>query len=467
MSSRTGGTAPIAPRRLKRSSKPARKAPGGAKRKKEAKLRRGWRERIEPGLYRNHRVGCRATYSRQPGVRCECPFQAHLPTGVPGRTYPQNLEARTLRDAREEKERRQKQGRRRGRTDRTTVSEFFWETFLEKQPLRPATRRNYIRIFRFLHEPVIGDLDLDLLNEEHIADLIRHLDRLSQQRREATGKRNAAWIAQQLIPLQSALSAAVRWRRIPENPLRRPSLPDCPPKRDGEVDIREDPKAILSKDQIEELYEVARSGRTGRKIGERDAALFQVAYEFALRNSEARGLRWGDIHFDERRIYVNRQIDSVTGEESQTKGKRTRQPPGGERVFAVLERWRWVSVERGGGDPHGYLWHGAKPDAPMPIGLPNRRIQVAQVETGFVDPNGKPLIVFHGLRHSRASHLLLDGVPMLEVSRFLGHASQLVTANAYSHLVPDEEFASIKELLGTTTISPNGDAPHSGQLMLT
>ena len=35
---------------------------------------------------------------------------------------------------------------------------------------------------------------------------------------------------------------------------------------------------------------------------------------------------------------------------------------------------------------------------------------------------------------------------MLEVSRFLGHASTLVTANAYAHLVPDEEFAAIREL---------------------
>jgi integrase len=65
-----------------------------------------------------------------------------------------------------------------------------------------------------------------------------------------------------------------------------------------------------------------------------------------------------------------------------------------------------------------------------------------------VGSDGKPLIVFHGLRHSRASHLLLDGAPMLEVSRFLGHASQLITAGTYSHLVPSEEFAGIRALFG-------------------
>lgn len=412
---------------------------------KAARLRRGWREKIEPGLYRNHRVGCRATFSRQPGIRCTCPFQAHLPTDIPGRTYPQNLEATNLRDAREEKARRQREGRRQPRRKgQATVSEFFFDSFLVKQQLRPATRRNYARIFRTYHEPLIGSVELDRFSAEHVAELIQNLEAAAAARRQVTAKRNSAWVAQQLIPLQSALSTAVRWRRIKENPLAKPALPDCPPKRAGEIDTREDPKAILSTKQVLLLCRSA-AGQTATPLGHRDQMLFEVTYYFALRNSEARGLKWSDIDFDGQRISVLRQIDPVTGQEAQTKGKKARRPPGPSMVFANLRRWFDQSL-LAGADPNGYLFHGQDPTAPMPISLPNRRIASVQRQAGLVDADGNPLIVFHGLRHSRASHLLLDGVPMLEVSRFLGHASQLVTANAYSHLVPDDEFAAIRDL---------------------
>lgn len=417
-----------------------------------ARPRRGWRETIEPGLYRAHRVGCRATVTRQPGTRCDCPFQAHLPTGIPGRTYPQNLDATTLRDAREEKARKQRAARiingtgRDGAAARVTLSEYFWNVFMEKHQLRPATHRNYARIFKTYLEPVVGKLRLGAINEEHIAELIRHLDLCARRRREITGKRNADWITQQLIPLQSALSAAVRWRRIPTNPLRSPTLPDCAPKRPGEIDPREDPKAILSKDQLGKLYEAAAEASGRRNIGARDLSLFKTTYAFALRNSEARGLRWTDLDWDEHHLNLERQIDAVTGKEAQTKGKRARRPPGGDEVFSCLEEWQYKSVIKGDADPRGYIWQGEDRRRPMPISLPNRRIRTAQRRAGLVDEESKPLIVFHGLRHTRASHLLLDGVPMLEVSRFLGHASQLITANAYSHLVPEEEFAAIKKL---------------------
>jgi integrase len=409
--------------------------------------RRGWREKIEPGLYRSHRVGCRASETQEPGVRCGCPFQAHL-RGTNGSRYPQNLRATTIAGARKEKARRQR-AQRDGRADpRTTVSEFFWDAFLPKQQLRPATKRNYARGFRNYCEPIVGDLPLADLHEEHILELLAHLDECAQERREITGRRNERWVAQHLIPLRSALSAARRWRRIEENPLREAQLPECPPVRPGEVDVRDDPKAILSVEQIDELCEAALEVGGPGRAGMRDAALFRVTYELALRNSEARGLRWGDVDFDEWRVEVVRQIDPVTGAESQTTGKRSRTLPADRPLFDVLQRWHRVSVKKGRADPDGYIWHGRDPTAAMPISLPTARIAAVQELAGLVDDDGKPLIVFHGLRHSRASHLLLDGAPMLEVSRYLGHASQLITAGTYSHLVPSEEFAGIRALFG-------------------
>ena len=43
-------------------------------------------------------------------------------------------------------------------------------------------------------------------------------------------------------------------------------------------------------------------------------------------------------------------------------------------------------------------------------------------------------ICFHDLRHSCASVLLAQGVPMKQIQEWLGHSDMSTTANIYSHL---------------------------------
>jgi integrase len=49
-----------------------------------------------------------------------------------------------------------------------------------------------------------------------------------------------------------------------------------------------------------------------------------------------------------------------------------------------------------------------------------------------------PAIRFHDLRHTHASLLLAAGVPVLDMSRRIGHASAAVTLNVYAHVVPGQ-----------------------------
>jgi hypothetical protein len=44
---------------------------------------------------------------------------------------------------------------------------------------------------------------------------------------------------------------------------------------------------------------------------------------------------------------------------------------------------------------------------------------------------------FHDLRHTFASTALAQGVPISEVSRWLGHKSITTTVDLYGHLVPE------------------------------
>lgn len=60
----------------------------------------------------------------------------------------------------------------------------------------------------------------------------------------------------------------------------------------------------------------------------------------------------------------------------------------------------------------------------------------AQVSIGLVDSAGKALFTPHDLRHYFASTAISDGVPLMEVSRWLGHRSIQITADTYGHLTP-------------------------------
>jgi integrase len=52
---------------------------------------------------------------------------------------------------------------------------------------------------------------------------------------------------------------------------------------------------------------------------------------------------------------------------------------------------------------------------------------------------------FHGLRHSHASHMLRQSVPLKTVQQRLGHANASITLNTYAHVLPgdDEEAAEL------------------------
>ncbi|OAL15975.1 integrase [Streptomyces noursei] len=61
----------------------------------------------------------------------------------------------------------------------------------------------------------------------------------------------------------------------------------------------------------------------------------------------------------------------------------------------------------------------------------------ACVAAGVVTPDKKPRYTPHSLRHFFASTALANGVPIHEVSRWLGHRNIKTTVDTYGHLVPE------------------------------
>ncbi|MCL2321017.1 MAG: site-specific integrase, partial [Oscillospiraceae bacterium] len=64
----------------------------------------------------------------------------------------------------------------------------------------------------------------------------------------------------------------------------------------------------------------------------------------------------------------------------------------------------------------------------------------------FLEKNGFRKMRFHALRHSCASLLLSNGVPLKQIQEWLGHSDFAVTANIYAHLEFDSKLASAEAM---------------------
>ena len=57
-----------------------------------------------------------------------------------------------------------------------------------------------------------------------------------------------------------------------------------------------------------------------------------------------------------------------------------------------------------------------------------------------------PEIRFHDLQHTAASLMLNNGIPVIVVSRRLGHARPSITLDVYGHLIPSKQQEAAEKM---------------------
>ncbi len=205
------------------------------------------------------------------------------------------------------------------------------------------------------------------------------------------------------------LTRAVQLRKLPANPLKDPAGKNMLKR------LHEPEKKVqsLSRDEIKTLMKAANS---------RWKAIIAITISTGLRRAELQHLRWKDIDFD------RNQIDIVNQEEFHTKSQKNRFIPMNKICRETLGKLKRTGK---------YVF-----------GLSNGKAFVNNFNREFGKLRksaGLNHITFHMLRHTFASELVAQGVPLKVVQEFLGHAS-IRTTEIYTHLLPSRNQAEIQKL---------------------
>ena len=163
--------------------------------------------------------------------------------------------------------------------------------------------------------------------------------------------------------------------------------------------------------------------------------MIRVTALYGLRRSEALGLCWDCVNFENETFTIRRTVTKVSKVVAKDKTKnltsRRSFPMTAEikELFLSLKAQQKKDKKFYGNtyfdNDYVFRWEDGKPFAPDYITRKFRKL---------LKEYGMPLIRFHELRHSAASNLLSMGFTLKDVQEWLGHSDIKTTANIYGHL---------------------------------
>jgi integrase len=266
--------------------------------------------------------------------------------------------------------------------------------------------------------PALGRRAIASLSVDDVAELLHELRR--------TG-RSAKTSASALATLQSVIRFALRCGWIVADPvelLEHDERPRPQPRR----------QRVLGRAEIERLLGVC---------SPRDRLMIATVLYTGLRISEMLGLVWDDVDFAAGVIHVRAQLSRAhRGLPARRVAPKTpasvRDVPLVPQLARLLSAHRQRSPFTGGAD-----WVFATARG-TPYGHRNvsRRALGRAAQLVGLNEDGWPPLRFHDLRHTFASHLIIDlGLDVAQVSRVLGHARITITLDIYTHLFEDARHA--------------------------
>jgi integrase len=273
----------------------------------------------------------------------------------------------------------------------------------------------------YLNRHVLPLIGSRLIREISVADVADLLDRL---RERGCAEKTAAGA---LGTLGNVMRFAVRNSWIADNPVEKLERHERPrPSRH--------PQRALGRDEIARLLDCCLpTYRT----------LVATALYTGMRLSELLGMVWDDIDFGRACIHVRAQLSMAhTGSPARRVAPKTeaahRQIPLTPQLAGLLRERRLAATCSAGG---AWVFSTRKGTPFSQRNIQRSALHLAADAAGL-RVNGARLR-FHDLRHTFASHLIIDlGLDVVQVSRLMGHASPSTTLNIYAHMFDEARHAA-------------------------
>jgi len=288
----------------------------------------------------------------------------------------------------------------------------YWLQYLAPNKVRKTTLIGYEATVRNHIKPVIGDKTLLGLSPADVQAMInRHM--------KNGGSARLAQIIRNV--LSAALHAAVNRQILHRNVARLVDVPQDVHKERGFWSPEECGKFL---DSIKD---------------HRFYPIFEIYFTFGMRRGEALGLRWCDVDFEEKVIHVRQQVVQMGKHifiaEPKTENSK-RKLPLLPHIGELLLKQRRKEPKAW---PEALIFHSS-------TGTPYQPNNVFRYFKKKIRELGLPEISIHDIRHTVATMMKDNDVPVKDAQMTLGHASPTTTMQHYQHSSLDKKNKALSAI---------------------
>ena len=307
-----------------------------------------------------------------------------------------------------------------------TIEEYLYLWLnASRSALRPKTAHQYEQTLQRHILPYIGDVKIKDINLRKVEMLYADLQKAGVGIRTIRLTHSI---------LHRALERAVKYDMIMRNPAHGAMLP-----RWKQVEMR-----MLDESQVSQFLIAAQNSP--------HEALYHLAITTGMRQGELFGLKWTDLQWNSGMLHIQRQVQRVPWQgwsfiEPKTKAGRRTIKLGEASLHALrLHKERLQSRKA----VVGARWQDYDLIFPSNKGTPLEPSNMRKDFNRVLEKAGLAKIRFHDLRHTAASLMLNNGIPVIVVSKVLGHSKPSITMDIYGHLynrMQDEVVRLMDELV--------------------
>ncbi len=287
--------------------------------------------------------------------------------------------------------------------------------------IREGTLAAYKSLIEHQIKPYLGNRPLSTLTTNEIQKFYNTVKKNGRVHQDKNGSNELAdsMIRKIHMMLHESLETAVRQRLVVNNPTNGTTIPknNYPAKQ------------ILNDEQLDRFMEVIKSD-------ERWYDFFYTELTTGLRRGEICGLRWEDFDEQNGKLKIHRSVGRIKngvlpiGETKTETGMREILLPPSTTELLLKRK------ENAIGDwifPNFY-----RPEEPLNPQSAYTHLKVLLKKAEL------PLIRFHDLRHTFATHAIAGGVDAKTLSGILGHTNASFTLDAYTHVTTDMQKNAAK-----------------------